>query len=369
MKRKPMATIDVILPVRNGMPYVKEAMDSIYNQTFSDWRLIVLDHGSTDLSLETARQYEETDERIEVHSCPDADSIGSLRNIGLGLCDCRYVLLQDADDVSLPDRMEKILGAFSHAPDLLAVGGEAIIIDPQGKERGYLPVLAKPAAISAATMFHFPMIHPASALNFAAIGRHGAAYGRDFLHCVPNSDSLTVNKLAEDYIMFGQLALVGKCANLNEPLIKYRRHPGSVGIGNRTGQIDAALAISRFLAKSFCYMRGVRPFDPTPFCNHADYVFDYYQKDYSKQFSALADALRCGMGPSAELDRELAFRRVMATRKFSTMAYRFLRFRSQYGALPNERRTVRNWFLKNVRHDKYVYYPDQQALGNLSYAG
>jgi hypothetical protein len=135
------------------------------------------------------------------------------------------------------------------------------------------------------------------------------------------------------------------------------------------GQIDAALAISRFLAKSFCYLRGVQSFDPTPFCNHADYVFDYHQKDYSKQFSSMADALRCGMSPSAELDRELAFRWVMATRKFSTMGYRFLKFRSQYGALPNERRTVRNWFLKDVRHNKYVYHLNQQALGNLSYAG
>ena len=47
-----MATIDVLMPVRNGMPFLAEAIDSIRKQTFSDWRLLVLDHGSSDGSLE-----------------------------------------------------------------------------------------------------------------------------------------------------------------------------------------------------------------------------------------------------------------------------------------------------------------------------
>jgi glycosyltransferase involved in cell wall biosynthesis len=363
-----VAAIDVILPVRNGMPFVIEAMDSIRNQTFSDWRLLVLDHGSTDSSLEAVRQYAESDNRIAVYSCPQADSIGSLRNIGLSLCDCRYVMLQDADDISFPDRMEKVVDAFGNVPDLLAVGGEAIVIDPKGRTTGHLPVLENPAAISAAAIFNFPMIHPASAFNLPAVNRLGGAYGRDFLNMVPASDSITVNKLAEDYIMFGQLALAGKCMNLRHPLIKYRRHAGSVGVASQAAQIDVSLAISRFLAKSFSFMYGTKAFDPAPFCNHGDYVFDDYSSDYSEQFAVMAAALQRGFGPSPDLRRELAFREVMATRQLAVMAYRFAKFRSRHASLPSERRTVRNWLLKNLRHDKYVYRPGSQPVGKFGYA-
>lgn len=363
-----MATIDVILPVKNGMPFVTEAMDSIRSQTFSDWRLRVLDHGSTDSSLEVAHRYAESDDRIAVYSCPQADSIGNLRNIGLSLCDCRYVLMQDADDISLPDRMARTMEAFAGGPDLLAVGGEAIVVDPNGNSTGYMPVLASPAAISAATIFNFPMVHPASALNFPAVGRLGGVYGRDFLNMAPASDSITVNKLAEDYIMFGQLALAGKCENLKHPLIKYRRHAGSVGVTSQTAQIDVSLAISRFLAKSFSFLYGVEVFDPAPFCNHGDYVFDDYYSDYAEEFSVMAAALRRGFGPSPQLDRELAFRNVMATRRSAAMAYRFMKFRSRHPSLPGERRTVRNWLLKNLRQDKYVYHPSARGGEKFGYA-
>lgn len=367
-KGNAMATIDVIVPVRNGMPFLTDAIDSIRSQSFSDWRMIVLDHGSSDSSLETARRYAETDRRISVHAHPEADGVGSLRNIGLGLCDCRYVLLQDADDISLPDRMDKILKAFAEAPDLLAVGGEAIVIDTVGRKRGYLPVLAGPGAVAAASIFNFPMIHPASALNFSRIGRLGALYGKDFLRQVPDADSITVNRLAEDYIMFGQLALAGPCANLNTPLIQYRRHPASVGIQDQASQIEAALSISRFLATSFCRMHGLAPFDPAPFCNHADYVFDYFRTDYSEQYRTMAEALRAGFGPSAALDRELEFRKVLAARKLPAMTARFMKFWSRYPVLPGEKRSVRNWLLRNVRRGKYIYRPHKPATAAMSAA-
>ena len=60
-----MATFDVLLPVKNGIDYLAEAIDSICQQTFKDWRLLVLDHGSTDGSLELAQRYAEQDPRID----------------------------------------------------------------------------------------------------------------------------------------------------------------------------------------------------------------------------------------------------------------------------------------------------------------
>jgi glycosyltransferase involved in cell wall biosynthesis len=343
------------MPVRNGMPFLAEAIDSIRNQTFSDWRLLVLDHGSVDGSLELALQRAETDKRISVSSHPEANGIAALRNIGLAKCDCRYLLLQDADDVSFPNRMDIIARSFEASPNMLAIGGEAVVIDSAGRRMGHLRAPVGPAGVAAASFFYFPMIHPAAAANFRALMWLGAAYGEDIMGVVPPSDTIQVGRLAEDYILFGQLALLGPCANVPVPLIQYRRHKKSVGISSPMEQIAQALKVSRFLAKSFCLRNGLEPFDPGPFCNHADYVFDFGARDYTDQYQKMAAILRRGLGHSQALERELAFRRVLATRDSSTMARHFLHFLLRNTTLPAERRTVRNWLLRDVRHGRYVY--------------
>jgi glycosyltransferase involved in cell wall biosynthesis len=349
--------IDVLLPVRNGMPFLAEAIESIRNQTYSDWRLLVIDHGSSDESLEVASAYRQKDKRISVYSYPDADGIGTLRNIGLSKCDGRLVMLQDADDISARNRMEIMIEAFDAEPGRLAVGGDAIVIDSCGNESGRLHAPPGAKAITAASFFYYPMVHPATTINFEAARRLGVAYGVDFLNAVSRSEAITVNRFAEDYIFFGQLALLGQCANIPVPLIKYRRHGGSVGITSQVAQIEASLRISRFLSKSFCAMTGTEDFDPGPFCSHADYVFDFQRREYSALFQQMERALLRGLGSSPELDRELAFRRILATRNSMTMLHRFARFQCRYGALPTERRTVRNWLLRKARRGKYVYRP------------
>jgi glycosyltransferase involved in cell wall biosynthesis len=349
--------IDVLLPVRNGMPFLVEAIESIRHQTYADWRLLILDHGSSDASLATALEYREKDRRITVWSHPEADGIGALRNIGLEKCDCRFVLIQDADDVSVENRMEIVLDAFKAAPDRLAVGAEAVVVDAAGNQTGYLRTPSSSTAITAAALFYYPMVHPSVALNFTAVRRLGAGYGKDFLNVVPPSESITINRFAEDYILFGQLALLGLCVNIPVPLIKYRRHGNSVGIANHAAQIEASLQISRFLSKCYCLMNRAEEFDPGPFCNHADYVFDFECGDYSIQFDRMARSLWRGLGASPELARELAFRRVLAKRNYTPMMYRFMEFQYRYAARPTERRTVRNWLLRNIRRNKYVYRP------------
>ena len=350
-----MAAIDVLMPVRNGMPYLAEAIDSIQNQTFSDWRLLVLDHGSVDGSLEFAQRRAGKDRRILVSSHPEANGIAALRNIGLAKCDCRYLLLQDADDVSFANRMDIVVRSFENSPNMLVIGGEAIVIDSMGRRIGHLRAPIGPAAVAAASFFHFPMIHPGSAANFRALMWLGAAYGKDIMGAVPPSDTIAVDTLAEDYILFGQLALLGPCANVPVPLIQYRRHKKGTGVTSPLEQIAQALRISRFLAKSFCLRNGLEAFDPGPFCNHADYVFDFGVRDYADQFQKMATSLRRGLGQSDALERELSFRRVLATRDSPVMALRFLQFLSGNTTSPAERRTVRNWLLRELRHGKYVY--------------
>lgn len=353
-----MATFDVLLPVRNGFPYLAEAIDSIRNQTFPDWRLLILDHGSSDGSLQLAQKAQDNDSRINVFCFPDADGLAGLLNAGLEECDCRYMLRQDSDDISLANRMSVLAQRFRADPGFLAIGSDAVQIDKAGRQIGYHCMPKNPRAIAAGAFFYNPMLHPTVAVDFAAFNRHRAAYGRDMFNLAPETDNLSVKSLAEDYLLFGQMALLGPCANLGVPLVKYRRHGTSVGISNSSKQIELALRVSRFLADSFCTKKDLPKFDPRPFCTHAEYVFDFGESDYEDQFQVMATSLRQGLGDSVELRRELAFRWILATRNSARMATRYTWFTVQHTAAPNEWRTVRNWLLRGVRKGKYVYSGD-----------
>ena len=124
-----MATIDVLMPVRNGVRFLGESIESIIGQTYADWRLLILDHGSSDGSAELANSYAERDGRIRVLSMPTAEHLGGLLNAGLQQCDCRYVMRHDADDIALPNRMALMNDFYAANKQYVVVGGEALMID------------------------------------------------------------------------------------------------------------------------------------------------------------------------------------------------------------------------------------------------
>jgi hypothetical protein len=349
-----MAKIDVLMPVKNRRAFLAEAIDSIVDQTFSDWRLIILDHGSTDGSLDLAHRYAEKDARIELYSCPEVEGLAGLRNVGLSKCDCSYLLIQDSDDVSLRDRMAVTKEAFEENPNLLAVSGEMIAVDEAGTELAVWTTPADPKTIAASAFFYYSMNHAATAANFPEFQRLNARYGEDFLNHNPDRGP-KFPRLVEDYMLFGQLALLGDCAGIPRPLIKYRVHGGGESVSNSFKQINLSIQVSRFLAQSFSRMHGVEPFDPAPFCSHAEHVIDLGRTDYTDVHAVMATAMVKGFGASREVERELSFRRILATRDSGRMAARYLAFAARHGVVPRERRIVRNWLLRKLRRGKYVY--------------
>ena len=120
-----MAAIDILMPVRNGIRFLGESIESILAQTYPDWRLLILDHGSTDGSTEMAMRYAGLDRRIHVLPMPGARDLGSLLNAGLDRCDARYVMRHDADDIALPNRMEVMNAFYAANPQYVAVGGDS----------------------------------------------------------------------------------------------------------------------------------------------------------------------------------------------------------------------------------------------------
>ncbi len=351
-----MATFDVLLPVKNGIAFLAEAIDSIVCQTFKDWRLIVLDHGSTDGSVELAEAYAERDARVIVRSFPQAQGLSGLLNCGLDLCDCTYVLRQDADDVSLPDRMEVLARAFEADSALAVLGSLGDVIDAHGRTIGKIDMPTGRHGVAAGVLFRTPICHPSAAMRFDAMCRlgrvsgPGVRYGEDFIGAVPVERRLHVPGLAEDYFLFGQLALVAPCMNVDRRLIKYRWHGANIGTTKHLAQMQVALNISRYLAESVSIVMGVGHFDPAPFCNHGERLFEIEgQTDFSAAYVALRRALLKIVPASDELERELAFRKVISDRARATMAARFCSYAVRHGVHPAESRTINSWMLRGLK--------------------
>lgn len=99
--------ISVIMSVYNGETYLEEAIESVINQTFQNWELIVINDCSTDRTAEILESFALRDERIKVHTNEVNLKLPSSLNKAISLSCGKYIARMDADDICLPDRLEK----------------------------------------------------------------------------------------------------------------------------------------------------------------------------------------------------------------------------------------------------------------------
>lgn len=105
--------VSVIIPVYNVEKYLTACLDSVLNQTFADFELILVDDGSTDESPVIMRRYAEADARISINSQSNK-GVSAARNFGLSVAQGDYILFVDSDDTILPDTLERL---WQHAQD------------------------------------------------------------------------------------------------------------------------------------------------------------------------------------------------------------------------------------------------------------
>ncbi len=125
--------VTILMPVYNGAPFLRAAVDSVLGQTFGDFELLVIDDGSTDDSCDAVRSY--ADARVRL--VRNEQNLGQTRtlNRGLELARGRYVARLDQDDVSLPRRLERQVATLEARPDLTVVGTWGYYMDAPGRRR------------------------------------------------------------------------------------------------------------------------------------------------------------------------------------------------------------------------------------------
>ena len=110
--------ISVIMSVYNGETYLEEAIESVTNQTFKNWELIVINDCSTDRTAEILSDFAARDERVKVHPNEVNLKLPTSLNKAISLCSGKYIARMDADDICLPDRFEKQFKFMEENPDV-----------------------------------------------------------------------------------------------------------------------------------------------------------------------------------------------------------------------------------------------------------
>ena len=124
--------VSIITPCFNGEKYVSETIESVIAQTYQNWEMIIVDDGSTDNSVQTVEEYLKKDKRLILVQQGNSGSAVA-RNKGIQQASGQYIALLDADDLWMPDFLEKQI-AFMEEKDAVCVSCAYCFIDESSKQ-------------------------------------------------------------------------------------------------------------------------------------------------------------------------------------------------------------------------------------------
>ncbi len=154
--------ISIIMPVYNTQDYLAEAIESVLDQTFYDFELIIVDDDSSDKTLNIAKKYAKKDERIKIIKNEINKNIGASLNNGIYYSSAKIIARMDGDDISMPTRLEKQYKLLSKNKELAVVGCNMITIDEEGNEIGRRSYTTDSEALKKKMFRYSPFAHPST---------------------------------------------------------------------------------------------------------------------------------------------------------------------------------------------------------------
>jgi len=138
-----MPRVSVIIPAYNAAAYLPYAIESVIGQTYTDWEIVLVDDGSTDATGELAASYQHKLQDKFQYVRQNNRGVPAARNAGIRAARGDLIALLDADDVWLPQRLERGVKIMDAQPDTGFVHARVMRIDSQGKVTGQLRVATK----------------------------------------------------------------------------------------------------------------------------------------------------------------------------------------------------------------------------------
>ncbi len=224
-------SVSVIMPAYNVERYISEAIESILHQSFSDFEFIIVDDHSSDRTLDVVKSFARRDARIRYLSNARNMRRAAASNVGIALARGVFVAVMDADDIAMPERLEKQVRFLDAHAEVGAVGGAMVLMTPDGRVTGERRYRISDAAIRKGIFKYNPFCHPSVMMRRSLVLEAGL-YDPHYA-------------TAEDYDLYFRLGKVAKFANLAEVLLRYRvRENGSLMSNLRATEV-ASLRIRK----------------------------------------------------------------------------------------------------------------------------
>lgn len=209
--------ISVIMPVYNCALYVAEAVQSILNQTYTNFELIIIDDNSTDGTKDTVKSF--SDNRIRFIKKPKNTGYPKSLNMGIDVSCGELIARMDGDDISNINRFDEQVKFLEMNPDIAVCGSwyriistDELIKYPQEHEE-----------IKIALLDYCALGHPTIMLRKCFLSKHHLRYDETL-------------EPAEDYDLWTRIAALGKLANIPKVLLNYRVHSNQVSIKDQSKQ-------------------------------------------------------------------------------------------------------------------------------------
>ncbi|MDF0530641.1 glycosyltransferase [Tsukamurella sp. 8F] len=219
--------ISVVLPFYNAAATLSQAIESVLEQRGVPFELVLIDDGSSDGSPEIAARYA-SDPRVRLISHPNKGLSASL-NIGVEQARADLIARMDADDVSLPGRLEHQVQYLRENPDVVLLGGQMVrLVGDERTTKSSFPVDHE-RIVSALLQGQHAISHPTVAFRKDAVLEVGGYWNEG---------------LAEDWDLYLKLAEHGRLANLRDTVLDYRYHGSGINADSmRTVRTNIALAV------------------------------------------------------------------------------------------------------------------------------
>jgi glycosyltransferase involved in cell wall biosynthesis len=232
--------VTVLMSVYNGGPLLAQAVDSILAQSFTDFECLIIDDGSTDGAVELLRAI--GDPRLRLVRNPCNVGLTASLNRGIDLARAPLIARMDADDISMPNRLERQVEVFRLRPALGLLGSWAELIDITGRKAGQIRLPVEHQEIARAILRDNVFVHP-SVMARTHVLREVGGYPVDFA-------------VAQDYAMWLRIVLRYEVANLPEVLVQYRIHSEQIS-HKKLGKQRAAARKLQSMAREEYVSEGI----------------------------------------------------------------------------------------------------------------